>query len=102
MVSFTYSGKMQTLNLFGGWETLRLHLVLAAVKISVKSPFFALLAHCLLGEEARGQVGTAWPVPADLSTLDPVSLNKSMEGMGRGNFGEGPGSVWILCVCVCV
>lgn len=31
--------------------------------------------------------GTEWPVPADLSALDPVCLNKRKRGEGEGVFG---------------
>jgi len=66
---------------------------LAAVKIEV--PPLCSSGTLPSGEEARGQVGTEWPTPADLSALYPVCLNKSRE-VKRGIFGEGmmrPGRV---------
>lgn len=50
-------------------------------------------------------MGTDWPMPADLSALDPVCLNKSRE-VKWGKFGEGmmgPCRVCVQClVCVCM
>lgn len=52
-------------------------------------------------------MGTDWPVPADLSALDPVCLNKRREVKG-GQFVEGVmglGRVCmqrLFCVRVCV
>lgn len=76
---------MQNSTFIWGMGGLRLHPVLAAVK---KCFFYAPLALCLLGHEARGQVGTEWPMPADLSASEPVCLNKSREVKG-GDFVEG-------------
>lgn len=47
-----------------------------------KCLFSASLAFCLLGVEARGQVGTSRPVPADLSALDLVFEQKEGDGGG--------------------